>query len=155
MNAIKNAVRAGAVAALAAGLVFAQAPDQPAAPAHRMGARAGAGRVARQKLIAGYLGLTDQQKTQAQTIFSNARAAAQPIRAQLRQARADLRAAVQAGKPVDQLAANEGSLVGKLAAIRANATVQFRALLTPDQVQKLDQLHQANQTPAPAAQPQG
>ncbi|MGE5647042.1 MAG: Spy/CpxP family protein refolding chaperone [Acidobacteriota bacterium] len=150
MKTIHSVLRAGAVAALASGLMFAQAPAAPgpegqAAPAqHRFagkGRRHGHGMGA--KLMAGYLGLSDQQKTQAQAIFSNARTAAQPLRAQLRQARADLRAAIRDGKPVDQLAQNQGALLGKLAVIRANAAVQFRGLLTPDQIQKLDQLHPA------------
>ena len=89
----------------------------------------------------GYLGLTDQQQTQAKAIFSSARESAQPLRQQLKQVRADLRAAIQAGQPVNELAANEGKLRGQLVAIRANAAEQFRGLLTPPQLQKLQDLH--------------
>jgi Spy/CpxP family protein refolding chaperone len=96
---------------------------------------------ARQKLLAGYLGLTDAQQAQMKSIRDNSRLAAQPIRQQLRQNRADMRAAVQAGKPVDQIAAAQGALMGKLIAIRANTREQMRAVLTPAQVQKLKDLH--------------
>jgi Spy/CpxP family protein refolding chaperone len=143
MNALNYTFRAATAAALATGLVFAQASGQTGAPAHRSDHGKPGGRSAvRRKLMAGYLGLTDQQKTQAQTIFSNARESAKPVKEQLRQVRTDLRSAIRDGKPVDQLAATEGSLVGKLAAIRAAAAVQFRALLTPEQLQKLQDLHQ-------------
>lgn len=158
MNAIKNSMRAGAVAALATGLVFAQnvsQPANPANPAHRSEYRGRGHRGAWKKLMAGYLGLTAQQKTQAQTIFTNARTSAAPLKTQLRQVRSDLRVAIRDGKPVDQLAATEGNLVGKLAAVRATAAEQFRGLLTPDQLQKLQQLHQSSHQPAPATPPQG
>jgi periplasmic protein CpxP/Spy len=96
--------------------------------------------------MVGYLGLTDQQQAQAKTIFANARTVAQPLRTQLQQARANLRTAIHDGKPVDQPAANEGALMGKLAAVRANAAEQFRGLLTPAQLQKLEQLHSGHGT---------
>jgi Spy/CpxP family protein refolding chaperone len=92
-----------------------------------------------QTLMWSYLGLTDAQKTQARTIFENARTAAQPIQTQLQQARTDLRAAITAGQPVQTLATQQGDLLGQLIAIRANAQVQFRAILTPDQLAKLDE----------------
>lgn len=96
---------------------------------------------AREELLFGYLGLTDAQKTQAQTIFDNAKTAAQPITDQLKQARTSLEAAIKAGQPVQSLAATQGNLLGQLIAIQANARVQFRAILTPDQLAKLDQFH--------------
>ncbi|HXN46143.1 MAG TPA: hypothetical protein VN893_05845 [Bryobacteraceae bacterium] len=42
---------------------------------------------------------------------------------------------------VGDLAANEGKLHGQLVAIRANAAEQFRGLLNPVQLQKLQDLH--------------
>ncbi len=95
----------------------------------------------RHKMMIGYLGLTEQQQTQAKAIFSSAHESAQPLRRQLKQVRSDLRAAIQAGQPVNDLAANEGKLRGQLVAIRASAAEQFRGLLTPAQLQKLQELH--------------
>jgi Spy/CpxP family protein refolding chaperone len=92
-----------------------------------------------QELLAGYLGLTDAQKAQAKTIFDNAKTAAEPIRSQMQQARTTLNAAIKAGQPVDAAAAAVGNLFGQLAAIQAKAQEQFRAILTPDQLAKLDQ----------------
>lgn len=136
---MKSLLTAIGVAGLAAGMAFAQAP-QGAAPVHphRMEARR---RAMRRKMMIGYLGLTDQQQTQAKAIFSSAHASAQPLRQQLKQVRADLHAAIQAGHPVNDLAANEGKLRGQLVAIRANAAEQFRGLLTPAQLRKLQDLH--------------
>ena len=131
-----------------AGLGLAQAPAAARGRMGMMARRGGALGGARQLLLFGYLGLSDAQKTHAQNIFDNAKAAAQPIRDQLKQARTNLRAAIEAGKPVGDLAAAEGALTGKLIAIRANAQVQFRAILTPDQLNKLDQLKTRRASPA-------
>jgi Spy/CpxP family protein refolding chaperone len=135
-NSVLWVVAAGA---LAAGLVFAQAPPTSGAPhlTDRIGARRGQ----RHKLMAGYLGLTDRQREKAKAIFETAHQSAQPLRQELKQSRMDLRAAIRDGKPVDQLAAARGSLLGRLTAIRAGAAEQFRALLTPAQLQKLQDLH--------------
>ena len=142
MNVLNTVLRTAAAGALATGLIFAQsAGTQPGDGATGMHHKRAGRRGAMRKLMVGYLGLTDQQQTQAKTIFQSARTSAQPIRTQLQQAREDLRAAIRDGKPVDQLAANEGTLMGKLAAVRANAAEQFRGILTPQQLQKLEQLH--------------
>jgi Spy/CpxP family protein refolding chaperone len=124
-----------------AGFGLAQTPD-PSDPgparAHR-GMKARRGAMNSQRLWR-YLGLSDPQKAQAQTIFAHAKTAAEPIREQLGQSRRDLRAAIQADKPVDEISARQGTLVGQLTAIRAGAQQQFRALLTPEQLNKLQQL---------------
>lgn len=104
---------------------------------------------ARQDLLFGYLGLSDAQKTQAQAIFTSARTAAQPITDQLKQARTGLEAAIKAGQPVQTLATTQGNLMGQLIAIHANAQEQFRAILTPDQLAKLDQFHANRATNGP------
>jgi protein CpxP len=139
MKPMKSILTAIGVAGLAAGMAFAQAPQ--GAPAaghpHRMEAR----HAMRRKMMIGYLGLTDQQQTQAKAIFSSAHESAQPLRQQLKEVRTELRAAIQAGQPVNDLAANQGKLRGQLVAIRANAAEQFRGLLTPAQLQKLQELH--------------
>ena len=118
--------------ALAGGMLLAQGPG----PRGRGMAMRGH---ASQELLAGYLGLTDAQKAQAKTIFDNAKTAAQPIRSQMQQARATLSAAIKAGQAVDAPAAAVGNLFGQLTAIQAKAREQFRAILTPDQLTKLDQ----------------
>jgi Spy/CpxP family protein refolding chaperone len=143
MRILNPWIRTAALAALAGGLALAQSAPPAAAPQARHGhmGHRGGHRGEFRKLMAGYLGLSADQQTKAQAIFTASRQSAQPLREQLRQARQDLRAAVRDGKPVDQLAANQGVLMGKLAALRANAAEQFRALLTPEQVQKLDALH--------------
>jgi Spy/CpxP family protein refolding chaperone len=138
MKPMKTVLTAIGVAGLAAGMAFAQAPQGAAAGhPHRMEAR----REMRRKMMIGHLGRTDQQQTQAKAVFSSARDSAQPLRQQLKQVRADMRAAIQAGQPVGDLAANEGKLHGQLVAIRANAAEQFRGLLNPVQLQKLQDLH--------------
>lgn len=91
--------------------------------------------------LAGYLNLTDAQKTQAEAIFSAARTAAAPVRGQLTSAREALQAAVKAGKTdaeIDALSAPIGSLTAQLTAIQSKAMVKFRAILTPEQITKLD-----------------
>ncbi len=91
------------------------------------------------------LNLTAQQQEQAKAIFQSERAASHSVRQRLLQQRKDVRAAIQAGKPateVAQLAKNEGPALGDLAGMRAAASAQFRALLTPEQQQKLVTLRQ-------------
>ncbi len=150
MRILNSMMKTAAMAALAGGLAFAQAPNpdasagQPAARQHTA-RRHGRHRGNWRQLMAGYLNLTPDQQTKAKAIFAGARESAQPIRQQLRDVRTQLRAAVREGEPVDQLAVQQGSLSGKLTAIRAGAMEQFRGLLTPDQVQKLDQLHTQRQ----------
>ena len=128
------------------GLLFAQAPM-----GQRMANRRQQQRVARPaamrapggllgQLMSGYLGLTEDQKTQIKAINENARTQSQQLRKQLRQNQQDLRAAIIAGGPVESLAAAQGDLLGKLTAIRANTQIQVRKVLTPEQLAKLDQL---------------
>lgn len=91
--------------------------------------------------LAGYLNLTDAQKTQAEAIFSAARTASEPIRGQLASARDALQAAVKSGKTdaeIDALSAPIGAYTAQLTAIQSKAMVKFRALLTPEQIAKLD-----------------
>jgi Spy/CpxP family protein refolding chaperone len=141
---MKTLIRTTIFSTLLGGLLFAQAQAGPAGrafgrqqmgPGAAMRARAGG----MGQLMAGYLGLTDAQKTQLQEIRQNARAQAQPIQEQLRQNRQELQAATKAGQPVDAIAAQQGKLLGDLIAIRARTQQQFRALLTPEQQAKLDQ----------------
>jgi Spy/CpxP family protein refolding chaperone len=93
--------------------------------------------------LAGYLGLSDSQKQQAQAIFDASEEAEQTARGELTSARQALRAGVKAGKTdaeFDQLGAAVGTAEGKLAAIQAKASAKFYALLTSEQKEKYDQL---------------
>lgn len=93
--------------------------------------------------LAGYLGLTDSQKQQAQAIFDAADQASETVRGQLTSARDALRTAVKANQPdaeLDRLAAALGAIEGQLAGIRAKADAKFYALLTAEQKEKYDQL---------------
>jgi Spy/CpxP family protein refolding chaperone len=91
--------------------------------------------------LAGYLNLTDTQKTQAEAIFEAARTAAEPIRGRMKSSRESLTDAVKSAKSdteIDALAASVGTLSGQLTAIQSKAMVKFRAILTPEQIEKLD-----------------
>jgi len=140
-----------AVAALATGIVFAQAPtnnSQPAAPsAQSPSAQQGRhafmhGRLTR---VAQALNLTDAQKQQAREIFQKARQSAQPVRQELKQNREALTAAAKADKSdaeIQKLSTEQGRLFGQMVAIRTEASAKFYQMLTPDQRVKADQMHQ-------------
>ena len=96
------------------------------------------------EMLATQLGLTDSQKEQAKTIFADARKAAEPIGAQMKTAHESLQAAVKENKSdaeLDRLAAAQGALTGQLAAAYAKAFAKFYAILTPEQREKADTLH--------------
>ncbi len=140
---MKNSLlRFAGMAALASGMVFAQAPAppaQPQSPAQRWQQRRGQ----MFDRMAARLNLTDAQKEQARAIMQSARESARPIAQQLKQNRLALHDAIKAGKPdadIDQLAATAGSLIGQEAAIRTKAFAKVYALLTPEQRMKADQL---------------
>ena len=93
------------------------------------------------KKMARQLGLTDQQKAQAKELFQTNRAQNKPLFGALMTARHDLRAMIQSGA-ADETAiraqsAKVAAAQADLAVKRAQATKQFLALLTPDQVTKL------------------
>jgi Spy/CpxP family protein refolding chaperone len=93
--------------------------------------------------LAGYLTLTESQKTQAQTIFDAANTASETARGQLTSAREALQVAVKANRAdteLDRLAAAVGTVEGQLAGIQAKASAKFYNLLTPEQKTKYDQL---------------
>ena len=125
-------VRFAGTAALASGMMFAQAPAppaQPQSPAQRWQQRRG--RMFDRMAVR--LNLTDAQKEQARAIMQSARQSARPIAQQLKQNRLALHDAIKAGKPdadTDQLAATSGSLMGQATAIRTKAFAKIYALLT-------------------------
>ncbi len=139
-------VRLGAVAALAAGMLMAQAPapqsgqnqQRPKAAGRQMrGGMHGDG-----GLWAAALDLTDAQKTQAKAIFQESRDEAKPVMQEMRTAHQALQAAIKTpGSDLDTLAANQGAIMAKLIALQAKASQKFYALLTPAQQQKFDTLH--------------
>jgi periplasmic protein CpxP/Spy len=134
----RHMTKIASIAALAAGMAFAQAP---AAPPQRPGF--GIRGAIRQRVLRN-LNLTDSQKAQAKTIFQQARQAAQPVRQQIQQNRDALNAAVKNNDAaqIQQLAATAGNLQGQALAIRSGAMAQFYTLLTPDQKAKFDQMRQ-------------
>ena len=137
-----------AVVALGATSLFA-AQTTPA-PFHGRRGRRGA-------FLGNYLNLTTAQKTQAKSIFQDARQSAQPVRQQLQQTRQAMRAAVQANDAaqIQQLSTTEGGEMGQLTAIRSSAMAKVYQILTPDQQQKFAEFQQARKAArqnGPAAQ---
>jgi Spy/CpxP family protein refolding chaperone len=86
------------------------------------------------------LNLTDAQKSQATTIFTNAATAAQSIHTNMQTARQTLRDAVKKNDSaaIDQAAQTIGNLTGQLTSIEGKANAAFYAILTPDQQTKFD-----------------
>jgi protein CpxP len=126
------------VALLAAGMALAQdAPAQNTPHAGRHSAQAGS----MLDRMAARLNLTDAQKQQAQSIFSEARKSAQPVRTQIRQNRQALAAAVKSDSQadIDRISTSMGPLLAQESAIHSKAFANFYALLTPDQKSQVDQ----------------
>lgn len=93
--------------------------------------------------LAGYLSLTDAQKTQAKTIFDAADAALETSRGQMTAAQTALRTAIKANAAdaeLDRLSAAIGAVHAQMTAINAKAQTKFYALLTAEQKAKFDQL---------------
>lgn len=91
--------------------------------------------------LAGYLSLTEAQKTQATAIFTAAETARQTPLGQLTAAREALNTAVKANRPdaeLDRLALAVGAIDGQLLGIGAKANAKFYALLTAEQKTKYD-----------------
>lgn len=101
-------------------------------------------RAAMRTLVAGYLDLNEVQKSDAEAIFDAARESAQPVMEQLRQGHEAVRNAIKSGAPeqeVENLASQQGVLMGQVAGIYAKAFSRFYALLTPEQKEKAEKLH--------------
>jgi Spy/CpxP family protein refolding chaperone len=141
---MKHLVKFATVAAMAAGLSFAQTAP-PAAPAQPQLGRMHAGiKGAMRKRMMERLNLTDAQKAQAKAIFQQAKQNAQPLKAQLKQNREALAAAVKANDvaQIHSLSLQRGNLEGQMLGIRSEAQAKFYAGLTPDQRAKADQMRQ-------------
>jgi Spy/CpxP family protein refolding chaperone len=98
--------------------------------------------------IATYLNLSADQQARAKTIIGDALKEAQPLIAELKQNHQEMQQLIKSGdspqfdQQVQRLAAGQGSLVSKLVVIHARTMAQVRALLTPEQIQKADQLRE-------------
>lgn len=135
-------IRFAAAPVLASGILLAQTPA-PAAPVHPPVQHRQWHHGQMFDRMAAKLNLTEDQRTQAKSIWQSARESSRPLAQQLRQAHVALRNAARTGKPnaeIDQLAANAGRISGQLTAIHAKAFEKFYALLTPDQRTTADQL---------------
>ncbi len=85
--------------------------------------------------LATTVNLTDAQKAQATSIFTNAVTAEQSIHTNLRAAQQNLATAIKNNDSasIDQIAATIGTYQGQLAAANAKAEAAFYAILTADQ----------------------
>jgi Spy/CpxP family protein refolding chaperone len=146
----KNLIRLGSVAALAAGLAFAnaqspagQTPAQTPTPAKPGTVHRTFRQRSRQRMMQA-LNLTPAQREQAKSIFQQAHQSAQPFTQQLRQNREGMALAVKANDnaKIQQLATQRGHLEGQVMAIRSQAAAKFYTTLTPQQRAKADQIHQ-------------
>ncbi len=128
----------GAAGALTTGLLLAQG-------------FAGFGRQrmeARFDKLATYLNLSSDQKSQAKTIIEGAFGQAQPLFAELRQNHQAMQQLVKSGpsgqfdQQAQKLANDQGAVLSRLILLHARTMAQVRALLTPDQIQKAEQLRE-------------
>ncbi len=96
----------------------------------------------RVNFLASRLNLTDAQKTQATTIFTNAYNAGQSVRSSLQSNQQSMLNAVKKNDTamIDQLAVTEGTLHGQLTAIQMKAEAAFYAILTADQQKLYDSM---------------
>jgi Spy/CpxP family protein refolding chaperone len=133
-------IRFGTVAAMAAGMAFAQTPAKPMPmpQGNRMEQR----REFRERMMEN-LNLSETQKADAKAIFAKAREEAQPVRAEMRQNREALDTAIKANDTakIHSLSTRQGALMAKMTEIRADARAQFYAKLTPEQRTKADEMH--------------
>jgi Spy/CpxP family protein refolding chaperone len=140
--------------ALAAGIVFGQAPGgkpNPDVPSAEQGRQALVNRQLEQ--LAQAFDLTDSQKEQARAIFEQAERSTQPVRHDSQQNLDELTAAAKAGKneaEIQKLAQEQGRLLGQLLAIRTEAWAKFYQMLTLDQRAKAERAHEGGRPNAPS-----
>jgi hypothetical protein len=94
----------------------------------------------RVNFLADQLGLNNDQKAQATTIFTNAQTAAQAVFSDMQSLNTNMATAVKNNDAaqIDQLAASIGAAQGKAVAINAKADAAFYATLNADQKAKYD-----------------
>lgn len=129
---LKQGLKLIMLISILAPLTFAQAPSQPQDPVARIQARV--------KALSDFVSLSDSQKQQITTIWTDADKNAAGARASMSSMRADLRKAVKSNDAaaIDKIAAEIGSIEGKNMAAGAKANAAIYALLTAEQKTKLD-----------------
>ena len=117
----------------------AQGPGAPPPHGREMGRGFEAGRLAEE------LGLSDEQKTQVEAIHKKTWEVARPLMEASRQAHEAFRTALEADNAdpttVGQAALAMHAAEKKLQAVHESAMAEVKAILTPEQRAKLDQLH--------------
>lgn len=91
--------------------------------------------------MAGYLNLTEAQKTQAKAIFDANATQMEQLRGEMQSAREALEAGIKANKTdaeLDQLASAIGTVTTRLTALQSRQQKAFRGILTAEQLEKLD-----------------
>ena len=97
------------------------------------------------EFIATYLGLTDAQKAQVRAIFEGTRTSAEPVVEKLKAGHDEMAAAAKRGASDAELQAiadRQGALVGQMIGVHAKSMSKAYALLTPEQKEKADKLHE-------------
>jgi len=114
---------------LGAGLLFAQGPGLRARGEFKP------------RFLGAGLGLTEDQKAKAKSIFGAAREQGKPVMEQLKSGHQAMAEAVKAndGARIKELADSQAALMSQLIAIRSQAMAQFYATLTPEQKAKADE----------------
>lgn len=135
---VTNVMRILMTSALASALLLAQRPERPERGTPPDPQTMIQMRVARLTTL---LSLTDDQKTKATTIFSEAFAASQNARTAMQTAREALSTAIKsnAATTIDQTSVTIGSLTAQLTAIDAKADAAFYSLLTAAQKAQYDE----------------
>lgn len=139
-------MRFGAVAAMAAGMVFAQA-QAPAYQQSSTGQQQMTPQQRRERFherMIRELNLTPAQQQQAKAIFGKERAESKPIRDQLRQNREALQSAIQSNntREIHTLTTRQATLQAQMMEMHADAMAKFYTTLTPEQRTKAEQMHQ-------------
>lgn len=141
MTKNRSLFRFAAAAMAAGGLLLAQGTT-PAAPAP------GARMTQHLDHVAAVLNLTEDQKAQVKTIFQSSFDQAKPLFTQLHDNRQAIEQLVKSGTTenfdpqLQALANTHATLTSQMTVLYAKAMAQVWNLLTPDQRQKADQLHQ-------------
>lgn len=96
----------------------------------------------RVNMLANRLNLTDAQKTQAVTIYTDAVTASENLRSNLRTTHQSIRDAVKKNNSseIESLSASVGTITGQLTAINAKADAAFYQILTADQKATYDSM---------------
>jgi Spy/CpxP family protein refolding chaperone len=136
-------------AGLFTGHVFAQASRDGTLPDPQTMALRRVDRLARE------LSMTDAQKTNATTIFTDAYTASQSIRSDFQSNRQALSEAVKKNDTtaIDSLSIVSGTLDGQMIAVDSRAEAAFYAILTADQQAKYDSLPRGPGGPMDPARP--